>query len=123
MNYDEMTNLIDRVIIPEIKKTRSSGQKEYARTEDDVLANFKRIGDTLGLPPDKIISVYMLKHLDGVLSHIDGYKSQREHVTGRLTDIMVYCCLLWASVVDNNPSEDGRSEGKNNDENRRPQKC
>ena len=102
MNYDEMSNLMDRVIIPEIKQTRASGQAEYARTDGDVLANFKRIGKSLDMNPDKVIAVYLLKHMDGIISHIDGHKSQRENVTGRLTDVIVYCCLLWASVEDNN---------------------
>jgi len=120
MNYTEMSNLIDRVIIPEIKKTRESGQAEYARNEEDVLANFKRTGKSLKLSPEKIIAVYMMKHQEGVLSYIDGYKSQREDVTGRLTDIIVYCCLLWAHVIDNQqPSDKDRSK-ENNNENQRP---
>ena len=101
MNYDDMSNLMDRVIIPQIKQTRASGQAEYARTEQDVLANFKRIGNSLNLPVEKVISVYLMKHFDGVLSYAEGHKSQREDVTGRLTDIIVYCCLLWASIEDN----------------------
>ena len=100
MNYDEMTSLMEKVIIPEIKETRASGQAEYARTDTDVLANFKRIGKTLNMDPDKVIAVYLLKHIDGVISYIDGHQSQREAVTGRLTDIIVYCCLLWASALD-----------------------
>lgn len=102
MNYDEMSNLMDRVIIPQIKETRAAGQAEYARQDEDVLANFKRIGETLGLSKDKVISVFLLKHIDGIISYIDGHKSQREDVTGRLTDVIVYCCLLWASVEDKN---------------------
>ena len=101
MNYDDMSSLMDRVIIPEVKKTRASGQAEYARTEQDVLANFKRIGKSLNLPVEKVISVYLMKHFDGVLSYTEGHESQREDVTGRLTDIIVYCCLLWASIEDN----------------------
>ena len=97
-----MSNLMDRVIIPEIKKTRAQGQAEYARTDADVLANFNRVGKTLNMDPDKVIAVYLLKHIDGVISYIDGHKSQRENITGRLTDIIVYCCLLWASAEDKN---------------------
>jgi hypothetical protein len=100
MNYDEMSNLMDRVIIPKMLETRAQGQAEYARQDADVLANFKRIGETLDLDPDKVISVYLLKHIDGIISYIDGHKSQREDVTGRLTDVIVYCCLLWASAED-----------------------
>jgi len=43
---------------------------------------------------------YMLKHIDGIIAHINGHNSQRENVRGRITDVMVYCMLLWAMVED-----------------------
>jgi len=44
---------------------------------------------------------YLLKHVDGVVSYVDGHKSQREDVRGRLTDIIVYAMLFWGMVEDN----------------------
>tara|TARA_R100001594_G_scaffold2143_3_gene8768 strand:+ start:325 stop:471 length:147 start_codon:yes stop_codon:yes gene_type:complete len=41
---------------------------------------------------------YLLKHVDGVVSYVDGHKSQREDVRGRLTDIIVYLMLLWGMI-------------------------
>ena len=43
--------------------------------------------------------VYLLKHIDGIGSYIDGHKSQREDVTGRIKDAVVYLLLLWAMVA------------------------
>ena len=43
---------------------------------------------------------YLLKHIDGIMSHIKGHTSQREDVTGRLLDAIVYITLLWGMIVD-----------------------
>ena len=37
-------------MINKIKETRDDGQKEYARTEDNVFANFDRVSDCLKIP-------------------------------------------------------------------------
>lgn len=89
----------------EITKTRESGQKEYAHDEDNVFANFERVASTLNIPREKVLMTYLLKHVDGVVSYVDGHKSQREDVRGRLTDIIVYLMLLWGMVdEDSNKS-------------------
>ena len=48
---------------------------------------------------------YILKHVDGVLAYIKGHKSQREDVRGRITDIIVYLCLLWGMVEENDKKQ------------------
>ena len=45
--------------------------------------------------------VYLLKHIDGIMAYINGHKSQREGVEGRITDAIVYLLLL-RGMVDNN---------------------
>ena len=79
---------------------RDEGQKEYARNDDDVHANFKRVGKHLNISPEKALMVYMLKHIDGITAHLDGHKSQREGVEGRIIDCIVYLFLLWG-MLDN----------------------
>ena len=79
---------------------RDEGQKEYARTSDDVFANFNRISSYTGVPSDKVIMTYLMKHLDGINAYLNGHKSQREDVRGRITDIIVYLCLLWGMVEE-----------------------
>ena len=99
MTKDNFDGLIGE-IWNNIISTREQGQDEYARTTDDVLANFKRIARWQGQTQEKILMTYMLKHIDGILAYINGHTSQRENVRGRITDIMVYCMLLWAMVED-----------------------
>jgi hypothetical protein len=97
-----MCQLIEKKILPIIKKTRDAGQKEYAHDKDNVFANFERISKALNISREKVLMVYLLKHVDGIKEYINGYKSQREDVTGRITDAIVYLMLLWAMNEDLN---------------------
>ena len=85
-------------MINQIKETRDDGQKEYARTDDNVFANFDRVADCLKIDREKTLMVYLLKHIDGISSYLDGHKSQREDVSGRIKDAIVYLFLLWAMI-------------------------
>ena len=93
MTYEQMTKSV-RKQLKCILKARDAGQKEYARTKDNVFANFDRVGETLNLNREKVLMVYLLKHIDGIMAYIDGHKSQREDVSGRITDSIVYLLLL-----------------------------
>jgi|TARA_R100001594_G_C4033319_1_gene261705 hypothetical protein len=44
--------------------------------------------------------IYLLKHVDGIKAYVNGYKSQREDVRGRITDVIVYLMLLWGMVEE-----------------------
>jgi hypothetical protein len=52
--------------------------------------------------------VYVLKHIDGISSFVNGHHSQREDVRGRITDVIVYLCLLWGMIED----EDAKSRNE-----------
>ena len=101
----EYNKLINEKIIPTMTKMREAGQKEYAHDIDNVFANFERVADTLSIKREKVLMTYFLKHIDGIMAHIDGYESQRESVTGRITDALVYLTLLWGML-------DGKEEEK-----------
>lgn len=88
------------VILDKITKARDAGQKEYAHDSSDVFANFKRVAKSLNTSKEKVLLTYMLKHIDGVTAYTNGHQSQREDVTGRLTDIIVYSMLLWGMIEE-----------------------
>jgi len=44
--------------------------------------------------------VFLLKHFDGITSYVDGHKSQREDVRGRIKDAIVYLMLLWGMIEE-----------------------
>jgi len=101
MNYSKMKKLSEQ-IWKELQKARDGGQKEYAHHKDNVFANFDRVAERLGITPEKVLMVYLLKHIDGITAYIEGHKSQRENVRGRITDAMVYLMLLWGMVEERN---------------------
>ena len=97
MRHIEMLNLIDDILL-KVKDMHTEGQKEYAMTEDNVFANFQRISSQTGLDQKMVLWIYLMKHIDGIASHIKGHRSQREEVQGRLTDAIVYLCILWGMI-------------------------
>ena len=99
MNKKDFDILVEH-IWETVIHTRNSGQSEYARDTKDVLANFKRIGSWKNESQESVLLTYLLKHIDGIISHVNGYVSQRENVKGRITDVMVYCMLLWAMIEE-----------------------
>ena len=101
MNYIKMTSLMDN-IWKQVQQTRDDGQKEYAHDQDNVFANFNRVGNLLNVKPGNVLLVYLMKHIDGITAYLAGHKSQREDVRGRIKDAIVYLCLLWAMVEEEN---------------------
>jgi len=97
MKTNTMNILMDQ-IWKEIKRTRDSGQKEYAHDEDNVFANFERTGKDLNISAMSVLWIFLKKHMDGITAYIKGHKSQREDVRGRIKDAIVYLMLLWAMV-------------------------
>jgi hypothetical protein len=100
MKKQEFDKFFEYIIL-EMQKTRDDGQKEYAHTEDNVFANFDRVGNSLNISNKKALMVYLLKHIDGINAWINGHRSQREDITGRVKDAMIYLSLLWAMIVEN----------------------
>jgi len=93
MTQQEMAAVMETVY-EECRALRAAGQKEYAHELDNAFRNFEAIGRELGLPREKILWVYAKKHIDGIVAYINGHRSQRENVRGRINDLIVYMCLL-----------------------------
>ena len=109
MNQSDMSKVMDR-ILKEVAIMRDAGQSEYSHDNSDVFANFNRVSNLLDVDRKKVLMTYMLKHVDGIAAYVKGHESQREDVTGRITDCVVYLMLLWAMIEE----EDGivhREEG------------
>lgn len=111
MDKKDFSDLLD-VIQAEEKKVRESGQSEYARGED-AFGNFNRLASQLGLDRKVVLSVYAAKHWDGILSYlIDGNKSQREDIRGRIKDLRMYLALLWGMILEETIEEENKEQEK-----------
>ena len=93
-------------IFQEVRKVRLAGQKEYAHDEDNCFANFERIAKLQDLSRETILMTYLFKHIDGIQSYVQGHKSQREDVRGRIVDIIVYLTLLWGMADQDDISDE-----------------
>lgn len=100
MTKSEFQDFMRRTFASEILVTSSSGQKEYALSED-AFDNFNRLSAELGISREQVLMVYFSKHRDGVISYLKGHKSQREPVQGRIKDMIVYLMLLWGMIEEN----------------------
>ena len=87
-------------IFKQVMDTRDKAHDEYAQSED-AHANFRRQGEALAIPPEKVLWIFATKHWDGVASWIKGRRDNlRENIRGRIKDLIVYLILLWALVDD-----------------------
>ena len=82
--------------------------QEYANS-DDRLANFKRNGAALGLPPETVLMVYAGKHWDAVCRYVRCLRSGQEirtaePIDGRVDDLINYLLLLKALLFERQQS-------------------
>lgn len=98
---------VDKVMFDvffECSELREAGQREYAGAEKP-FGNFERLAEELSsvsesLTRELILWVYAKKHEDGIRSYLNGHKSQREDVRGRINDFIVYMILLRAMIEE-----------------------
>lgn len=100
----DMIGVMNKVF-SECQHLRNAGQAEYAHKEENAFANFERVSERLGLDRKQVLLVYAEKHIDGIHSFVQGHKSQREDVRGRINDAIVYFCLLRGMIDDDNDRE------------------
>tara|TARA_R110002020_G_scaffold211448_1_gene417676 strand:+ start:255 stop:563 length:309 start_codon:yes stop_codon:yes gene_type:complete len=92
-----------------VEETRNSGQIEYA-SDVNVFADFESTADLVGIDRESVLLTFLNKHMRGIASYIRGHKSQREDVRGRITDAIVYLCLLWGMIEEDNKDPNWESD-------------
>lgn len=97
MNKVGVANLMIQMCSEE-SETRKAGQLEYAHEDSNAFGNFERLASELKIDRKLVLWIYLRKHLDGILAHINGHVSQREPVQGRIKDARVYLCLLRGMI-------------------------
>ena len=98
MTLDEFEKFFEKMVKEERDLLHRKGQ-EYSGKEDRH-ANFKRLASQLKLSPEKILWIYLTKHLDGILSYINGDYAGSEPILGRIEDARNYLALLAGMIVD-----------------------
>jgi len=104
MTRDEFDTFVEEVMTKVLEISNTKG-REYAG-DRDVLANFKRIAGEMMLPPEVVCWVYLRKHLDAIAYYCRTGKVLSENIEGRILDAIVYLCLLWARVKEQEKEAD-----------------
>lgn len=103
MNRDQLNKIVLQTQA-EMDRLLNVKGGEYANSLD-VLANFKRGAELVGLQPLQVLFVYLSKHYDGVASYVRKTAAGEqpvlsEPIEGRLDDIIVYCTLAKALIQE-----------------------
>lgn len=103
MNRDQLNKIVLQTQA-EMDRLLNVKGGEYANSLD-VLANFKRGAELVGLQPLQVLFVYLSKHYDGVASYVRKTAAGKqpvlsEPIEGRLDDIIVYCTLAKALISE-----------------------
>ena len=92
----------------------ASKREEYTGQSQDILYNFKRIADRLGMSPLQVWAVYFNKHVDSVNTFIKGEASVSEPMGSRFADMLNYLflgiCLIIEEEQTESPSQDPKGE-------------
>ena len=99
MTKSEFADLLLEIQAAE-REVRESGQAEYAHDESNAFRNFDALATDLHISREQVLWIYLKKHLDGILAYINGHRSQREDITGRIKDARMYLALLWPMVTE-----------------------
>ena len=103
MNKTHFDKFFD-YMIKEIKTTRDAGQDEYANPSN-VFEDFVQTAELTGTTPGMVLYTFLNRHMRGIGAFIRGRDSQREHVSGRVKDAIVYLMLLWAMIEEEESKE------------------
>ena len=91
---------IHQTVFQECQDLMGHGQKEYAHAEENAFGNFERTGEELVISREKVLMIFARKHWDGIVAYVNGHKSQRESVQGRINDLINYLILLRGMEMD-----------------------
>jgi hypothetical protein len=106
MTFDEFDE-VTRQIIAQVCRMSETKGREYARSEDR-FANFDRLAKDLQLSREKVLWVYLVKHLDAITNYVkDGHTHSSEPIEGRIVDAITYLMLLAGMIREgaNEPKE------------------
>ena len=84
---------------------------EYTGASEDILTNFKRIADRLGISPLQVWAVYFNKHVDSVNTFTKGTDKISEPMESRFADMLNYLFLGMALIIEQEESQGRRVAG------------
>lgn len=100
MNREEFNKQRDSLLEEAFQISKNKG-KDYSRDNEDVLYNFKSVGERLGMNPLDVLMIYMLKHQDAIETFVRSKgQSESEPIRQRIIDNINYLTLLYGLIID-----------------------
>ena len=100
MNREEFNKQRDSLLEEAFQISKNKG-KDYSRDNEDVLYNFKSVGERLGMNPLDVLMIYMLKHQDAIETFVKSKgQSESEPIRQRIIDNINYLTLLYGLIID-----------------------
>jgi hypothetical protein len=106
MTFEAFEELQKR-LLEKASAMRDTKGKEYVRSGNDRLDNFKRIARIKKVQPETVLGIYMQKHVDSVDNYVDGllagepvWETASEPIEGRIVDIITYYTLLAGLIAE-----------------------
>ena len=100
MNSSDYSAL-SKQLLDHAASVQASKRPEYTQLSADVLANFKNVGQRLGLAPGQVLLVYLEKHLDAIRTMLnDPTVPLSEPAIGRFGDAINYLQLAYALFME-----------------------
>lgn len=100
MTASERAEYIQNFYNTRCVKIMATKGKEYSLSQEDVNNNFKRLGLELNLSPNKILWIFLKKHLDAILNYINTGKVESEEIEGRIVDAINYLFILGSLIEE-----------------------
>ena len=96
-DYEQLSSFLLRVA----QETEDAKRPGYTVGSEDVLANFKAVGERINRPAEEVCMIYFLKHVDSITAMVRRPElPQSEDMTGRFADAMNYIKLLYALLKE-----------------------
>lgn len=99
MTLKERIEMIEESTARRIKIMEDKGPV-YAGKGGDVNSNFKRLAEHLGTTSQAICVVYMMKHIDAIVTYIQTGRQTGEGVEGSLDDARNYLDILESLIME-----------------------
>ncbi len=101
MTRDQFVELRSKLIEEEDFITKTKG-KDYTKSSEDCLANFKE-GAQLGLTPLQTAGMFAKKHIDAIYNYIKtNGQSESEPIRERVKDARNYLIFILALIEEKN---------------------
>ena len=82
-----------------IEHTRNTKGLDYSGL-DDVNSNFKRASKKYNISPEKVLMIYVDKHLDAITTYVNKGQLKGEPIDEKIDDVINYMGILLSLIKE-----------------------